>query len=63
VTSVIVGATQMSQLDDNLKAVDLKLLDGEIDNLEAVAPFKLQYPYWFTELTADATHKEFLGAK
>jgi aryl-alcohol dehydrogenase-like predicted oxidoreductase len=61
VTSVIVGASRMSQLEDNLRAAELKLRDPEIAALdEATAP-RSTYPGWFTEKTTDAQHKAALG--
>jgi aryl-alcohol dehydrogenase-like predicted oxidoreductase len=63
VTSVIIGASKMSQLEDNLKAIDVQLLDGEMAKLDEItAPADL-YPNWFTEKTADADHKEALGPR
>jgi aryl-alcohol dehydrogenase-like predicted oxidoreductase len=61
VTSVIIGASKIAQLDDNLKAADLQLLHGELDKLdERTAPETL-YPNWFTEKTVDPDHKRALG--
>lgn len=62
VTSVIIGASKMSQLEDNLKAIDVQLLEGELSKLDATtAPHPL-YPYWFNERTTDTDHKQALGA-
>jgi aryl-alcohol dehydrogenase-like predicted oxidoreductase len=62
VTSVIVGASKMSQLEDNLKAVDLKLSEAEVAALDAMTAPAMMYPNWFTGMTTDAQHKEALGA-
>ncbi|HWQ35004.1 MAG TPA: aldo/keto reductase [Blastocatellia bacterium] len=49
VTSVIIGANKMSQLEDNLKAVDVQLTAEELEQLSATtAPPKL-YPQWMVE--------------
>ncbi len=49
VTSVIIGASKMSQLEDNLKAVDVELTDEEVARISATtAPEKL-YPAWMVE--------------
>jgi aryl-alcohol dehydrogenase-like predicted oxidoreductase len=49
VTSIIVGANKMSQLEDNLKAADLRLSAEEVARLSATtAPPKL-YPQWMIE--------------
>ena len=46
VTSVILGARTLSQLDDNLAAAGLTLTPGEIDLLTGVsAPLAADYPY------------------
>jgi aryl-alcohol dehydrogenase-like predicted oxidoreductase len=62
VTSVIVGATKMAQLEDNLKAIDVRLRDPEIAALDAATAPKVIYPNWFTKFTTDPQHKEALGA-
>ena len=50
VTSVIIGANKMSQLEDNLKAADLELTAGEIEMLSASTAPKPIYPQWMIEL-------------
>jgi aryl-alcohol dehydrogenase-like predicted oxidoreductase len=61
VTSVILGATRMSQLEDNLQAMDVKLLDSEVAALDQMTAPPAQYPEWFTALTVDPKHKEALS--
>lgn len=46
VTSVIVGARRIDQLDDNLTAVDLKLTDEEIRKIDEVSALPAEYPGW-----------------
>jgi len=54
VTSVIIGAKRPEQLQDNLKAVDLKLTADELAQLEAVSKLSPEYPGWMIERqTAD----------
>ncbi|MGB7922418.1 MAG: aldo/keto reductase [Pyrinomonadaceae bacterium] len=49
VTSIIIGANKMAQLEDNLKAADLRLSPEEVERLSATtAPPKL-YPQWMIE--------------
>ena len=50
VTSVIIGANRMSQLEDNLKAADLKLTEEEIETLSATTAPRPIYPQWMIEL-------------
>ena len=46
VTSTIIGAKTMTQLDDNLEAVSLTLTPEEIAKLDEVSADRPQYPYW-----------------
>ena len=61
VTSVIIGASKMSQLEDNLKSADLQLLQGELDKLDEMTALPTLYPNWFAEKTADPEHKRIFG--
>ena len=47
VTSVIFGARSLEQLDDNLKAADVKLAPDEVQKLDDASAFELGYPYKF----------------
>lgn len=47
VTSVIFGARSLEQLDDNLKAADVKLSAEDVHKLDEASAFKLGYPYEF----------------
>ena len=49
VTSVIIGAKRPEQLQDNLKAVDLKLTVDELAQLETVSKLSAEYPGWMIE--------------
>ncbi len=46
VTSVIIGARRPDQLEDNLAAVELRLTEDEITQLEAVSALPPEYPGW-----------------
>jgi aryl-alcohol dehydrogenase-like predicted oxidoreductase len=49
VTSAIIGANKMAQLEDNLKAVEVQLSPAEVERLsETTQPVKL-YPQWMVE--------------
>jgi aryl-alcohol dehydrogenase-like predicted oxidoreductase len=50
VTSVIVGAKRIDQLQDNLGAVDLQLSDDEVKTLDTVSALPVEYPGWMIEL-------------
>ena len=49
ITSIIIGANKMSQLEDNLKATDLQLTAAELAVLSATTAPKPQYPQWMIE--------------
>jgi aryl-alcohol dehydrogenase-like predicted oxidoreductase len=46
VTSVIIGAKRLDQLNDNLAAVDLKLTPDEMQRLDEVSTLPAEYPGW-----------------
>lgn len=60
VSSVIVGASKMSQLEDNLAATDLTLSADEIAALDAFTKPGVVYPNWFTEMVQDPAVKAAL---
>ena len=47
VTSVIFGARSVDQLDDNLKAADVKLTADDVKKLDDASAVELGYPYSF----------------
>ena len=49
VTSVIIGAKSLEQLDDNLSAAGLRLTDEELAELDAVSALPQEYPGWMIE--------------
>jgi aryl-alcohol dehydrogenase-like predicted oxidoreductase len=49
VTSVIFGARTVEQLEDNLKAAELKLDDAQFKRLEDASALELGYPYDFMQ--------------
>ncbi len=53
VTSVIIGARRMDQLEDNLAAVDLRLTADEMAALDEVSRLPAAYPYWMGALGDD----------
>jgi aryl-alcohol dehydrogenase-like predicted oxidoreductase len=46
VTSVIIGAKRVDQLDQNLSAVDIALTDDEMRRLDEVSALPPEYPGW-----------------
>jgi len=49
VTSVIVGAKRLDQLQDNLGAVGLELSENELKALDAASALPAEYPGWMIE--------------
>jgi aryl-alcohol dehydrogenase-like predicted oxidoreductase len=49
VTSVIIGANKLSQLEDNLRAADLQLTAAELEVLSATTAPAPLYPQWMIE--------------
>jgi aryl-alcohol dehydrogenase-like predicted oxidoreductase len=49
VTSIIIGANKMSQLEDNLKAADLELSAEEVEQLSRTTAPPSMYPQWMIE--------------
>jgi aryl-alcohol dehydrogenase-like predicted oxidoreductase len=46
VTSIIIGAKRLDQLNDNLAAMDLKLAPDEIKQLDEISALPPEYPGW-----------------
>jgi aryl-alcohol dehydrogenase-like predicted oxidoreductase len=53
VTSVIIGARKLPQLDDNLKSVEIALTPDDLKALEAASQLALEYPAWMDALGSD----------
>jgi aryl-alcohol dehydrogenase-like predicted oxidoreductase len=53
VTSVIIGARKLAQLDDNLKAGDVALTADDMKALDEVSRLAPEYPAWMDTLGSD----------
>ena len=53
VTSVIIGARKLEQLDDNLKSVDVMLTADDVHALDEVSRLSPEYPAWMEMLPSD----------
>jgi aryl-alcohol dehydrogenase-like predicted oxidoreductase len=51
VTSVIIGANKVEQLDDNLKAINVKFTPSELEKLNNASKLPAEYPGWMLERT------------
>jgi aryl-alcohol dehydrogenase-like predicted oxidoreductase len=53
VTSVIIGARRPAQLEDNLKAIDVRLSAEDMKALDEVSRLTTEYPAWMENLGTD----------
>jgi aryl-alcohol dehydrogenase-like predicted oxidoreductase len=51
VTSVIIGANKIEQLEDNLKSVDIQFTPEELQKLEEISKLPPEYPGWMLDFT------------
>jgi aryl-alcohol dehydrogenase-like predicted oxidoreductase len=51
VSTVIIGANKMEQLEDNLKSIDLRFTAEELEQLNKVSMLPPEYPGWMLEFT------------
>ncbi|GJG88804.1 aldo/keto reductase [Gemmatimonadetes bacterium T265] len=63
VTSVILGAKRVDQLDDNLGAVDVSFTDDELRTLDAVSRLPAEYPGWMLEMWSQARATQLANAR
>ena len=62
VSSVLIGASRASQLDDNLKAAGVSLSESDQARLDEITVPPAPYPTWFNQRIVDRVVKEALGA-
>ncbi len=53
VSSVIIGARKVAQLDDNLKSVDIALTPDDLKALDEASKLAVEYPAWMDVLGSD----------
>ena len=64
VSSVIIGAKRLDQLEDNIAATDVELTEQELDALDEVSALPKEYPGWmFETLTSRAKQLAQAGRK
>jgi aryl-alcohol dehydrogenase-like predicted oxidoreductase len=61
VTSILLGASKPSQLEDNLGALNLSLTKDELELLDKLTAPSPIYPGWFQSATVDQKAKEALS--
>jgi aryl-alcohol dehydrogenase-like predicted oxidoreductase len=61
VSSIVIGARNVTQLKDNLAATDLKLSADQITRLDAASAVRPAYPYWHQRRTFTARNPPPVG--
>ena len=51
VTTVIIGANKMEQLEDNLKSIDIEFTQDELQQIADLSKLPAEYPGWMLEFT------------
>src|SRR5579872_7189585 len=59
VSSVIIGANKMEQLEDNLKSVEVSFSGDELQKLDAVSKLPQEYPGWMIDFTGADRGKQW----
>jgi aryl-alcohol dehydrogenase-like predicted oxidoreductase len=59
VTSVILGVKRLDQLEEHLKALEVRLSEDDLETLNAASALSLEYPAWMVQ-TADAARTTLL---
>jgi aryl-alcohol dehydrogenase-like predicted oxidoreductase len=54
VSVILLGASNVRQFDDNLRALQVKLSSAELSELDQLTKPGVVYPNWFQEKTADS---------
>jgi aryl-alcohol dehydrogenase-like predicted oxidoreductase len=62
VSSILLGANKVAQLDDNLGALKVKLSEQEVAELDALTAPPSLYPKWFAERFADQVTRQALDS-
>ena len=62
VTSVIVGAKRLDQLDDNIASTQITLSDDELARLDQVSALPAEYPGWMLERQGDYRREQLRQA-
>jgi aryl-alcohol dehydrogenase-like predicted oxidoreductase len=62
VSSILLGASKLHQLEDNLGAIHVQLTAEEVRRLDELSPHTPYYPRWFTEMVRDGAVDKALGS-
>jgi aryl-alcohol dehydrogenase-like predicted oxidoreductase len=61
VSSVIIGAKRVDQLDDNIAATNIRLSEDELKQLDAVSALPREYPGWMLERQGEYRQNQLKG--
>ena len=61
VSSVIIGAKRVDQLNDNIAATDIRFTEEELKRLDAVSELPREYPGWMLERQGDYRRNQLKG--
>ncbi len=61
VSTILLGASKIHQLEDNLGASDIVLSGDELERLNMLTAPRLLYPHWFAAKTPDGLLNQALG--
>ena len=61
IDSVIIGASKMKQLNDNIKSIDIELEDEDMQLLDQMTEPEPGYPIWFSRMGYDQAIVEGMG--
>ena len=63
VTSVIIGAKRVAQLNDNIAATNIKLSAEELEQLEKVSALTPEYPGWMIERMGGYRRQQLVSSR
>ncbi len=63
VTTVIVGAKRVDQLDDNIAATQVELTTEELAQLDEVSRLPAEYPGWMLERQGEYRRGQLAGTR
>lgn len=63
VTSVIIGAKRIDQLEDNIAAAEVELTSEELAALDKVSALKSEYPQWMFERQGEERTKQLAATR
>ena len=61
VSSILIGASSLTQLEENLASLDVALAPEDVSRLDSPSAQAPRYPNWFDEKTTDAAMRAALG--